>query len=75
MQCDQSVQQILEFFPASYTTFEVVTILRIFYFLCSNIISSTSFVFAVDEAEIRVKKAERMIKNQKELNSMTEQIM
>ena len=63
MQSNPNIQQILSFFPKSYATFEVVILIRIFYFLCFNIISSASLVYVVDEAKARTQKTEEMRKN------------
>ena len=51
MQSNPNIQQLLSFFPKNYATFEVVILIRIFYFLCFNIISSASLVYVVDEAK------------------------
>ena len=56
MKSDPNIQRLLSFFPKTYATFEVIVLLRIFYFLCFNIICSISLVYVIDEAKERVNK-------------------
>ena len=74
MQSNPNIQQLLSFFPKNYATFEVVILIRIFYFLCFNIISSASLVYVVDEAKARSAKALEMRKNQVKLTELTNNI-
>ena len=55
MKSDPNIQRLLSLFPKTYATFEVIILLRIFYFLCFNMISSFSLVYVVDEAKERIK--------------------
>ena len=60
MKSDLNIQRLLSFFPKTYATFEVIILLRIFYFLCFNVISSFSLVYIIDEAKERIKMGEEM---------------
>ena len=75
MKSDPNIQRLLSFFPKTYATFEVIILLRIFYFLCFNIISSFSLVYVIDEAKERIKFGEEMKANQFKLTELTKQIL
>ena len=64
---DPNIQMILSLFPSHYATFEVIILIRLFYFLCFNIICSISITFVIDEARERVIQGEAMKNNQIEL--------
>ena len=75
MKSDPNIQRLLSFFPKTYATFEVIILLRIFYFLCFNVISSFSLVYIIDEAKERIKLGEAMKANQLKLTEMTTKIL
>ena len=72
---DPNIQMVLSFFPASYATFEVIILIRIFYFLCFNIICAISITFVFDETKERVIQGERMRQNQIELTRVSQNIL
>ena len=54
---NQRMKQILGLFDEQYTTYEVLILIRIIYFLCFNVIGSVALVFAVDKTKERLHKA------------------
>ena len=62
-------------FPASYATFEVIILIRIFYFLCFNVISAISITFVLDETKERNRLAIIMKRNQDKLTALSGKIL
>jgi hypothetical protein len=64
---DAAVQTLLSLFPTFYSTFEVIVLLRIFFFAVFSIINSVSLIFGIDEAREKaylsdlVKKQQMML--------------
>jgi hypothetical protein len=61
---DPRVATLLGFFPASYCAFEVIVLLRTFFFLWFNIINAYSICYIVDDTKAKVFKADQILKNQ-----------
>jgi hypothetical protein len=61
---DPRVATLLGFFPASYCAFEVIVLLRTFFFLWFNIINAYSICYIVDDTKAKVFKADQIYKNQ-----------
>ena len=72
---DPNIQMVLSFFPASYATFEVIILIRIFYFLCFNVICAISITYVIDETKERVIQGEKMRKNQIELYKLSQELL
>lgn len=72
---DPNIQKLLSFFPKTYATFEVIVLLRLFYFFAFNVICSFSLVYVIDEAKERVKKGNEMKLNQIKLTELTQNIV
>lgn len=75
MKSDPNIQRLLSFFPKTYATFEVIVLLRIFYFLCFNIISTISLIYISDDGKERTKRGEQMKANQLKLTKLAEEIL
>jgi len=72
---DPSIQMVLSLFPRNYATFEVITLIRIFYFLCFNIICAISLTYVQDESRMRVEYGERMRENQVKMTEVATSLM
>ena len=72
---DPSIQALLGLFPRHYATFEVIMLIRIFYFLCFNIISAISITYVVDDVKERTALGHKMKENQDTLQKLSYQIL
>jgi hypothetical protein len=61
---DPRVATLLGFFPDSFCAFEVIVLLRTFFFLWFNIINAYSLCYIVDDTKAKVFKADQIFKNQ-----------
>lgn len=57
---DPSIQRMISFFPQSYTTFEIIILARIIYFLLFNIINAISITYVLNEDKERTIKTQEM---------------
>ncbi len=71
---DPAIQAIINFFPPSYTTFEVLIMLRLVFFLVFSVINAFSLTFNQDDAKERASKSDLVRKKMLELTQLCEQI-
>ena len=65
---------MISIFPSSYTTFEIIRLARIIYFLLFNIINAISITYVVNDDKERTIKGAEMQRNQAMLTKLTEKI-
>lgn len=71
---DPRVATLLGFFPADYCAFEVIVLLRTFFFMWFNIINAYSLCYIVDDTKAKVFKAGEIYKNQGKVTEALENI-
>lgn len=71
---DASLQRMIQMFPRSYCTFELIMLARIVYFLLFNVICSISITYVQDDNKLRVVQSEIMRRYQKQLTILSELI-
>ena len=65
---------MISIFPSSYTTFEIIRLARIIYFLLFNVINATSITYVINDDKERTIKGAEMQRNQAMLTKLTEKI-
>ena len=65
---------MISIFPSSYTTFEIIRLARIIYFLLFNVINAISITYVVNDDKERTIKGAEMQRNQAMLTKLTEKI-
>jgi len=71
---DPKIETLLSYFPPTYCVFEVITSMRIVYFICFNVICSFSLIFIVDDAKQKVEYGKRVVANQKKLTELSQKV-
>ena len=65
---------MISIFPSSYTTFEIIRLARIIYFLLFNVINAVSITYVINDDKERTIKGAEMQRNQAMLTKLTEKI-
>ena len=71
---DPSIQSVVNLFPSTYATFELVILFRIFYFLLFNTIACGSLTFVQDPNKEKIILGDKMIEQQAELSNLTQKL-
>lgn len=67
---DTNLAKIYNFFPQQYCTFEVILILRVFFFFMFSCICANSFVFEEDENKLKVFYGNKLLMQQRKINGL-----
>ena len=71
---DPRVATLLGFFPPSYCAFEIIVVLRTFFFLCFNVINAYSLCFVVDDTKAKVFTGKKITENQLKITNVIQEI-
>lgn len=62
---DPKVETMLGFFPSQYCVFEIITLMRLFYFTAFSLICAWSLTYNQDEEKLKVELVEKIQENSK----------